>query len=133
MFLFDTNIFLEILLNQKQALACKNALEKVNRDNPGCVASFSIHAIEAIIGGAKKFKLLTDFLESLEQHPLLECYVTTLQEECEISRLAPKLGLDFDDALQYYIARKREMTLVTLDHDFKKIKDITVVAPSEIE
>ena len=132
MYLFDTNIFLEILLDQPQAGACEKALETIDANHEGWISSFSLHAIEAIVGArAKQNKLLENFLDAFYQHPYLFCYATTLQEEIEVVRLSPKWGLDFDDALQCYIASKRNLSLVTLDRDFKKIKTCGLLSPLE--
>ena len=132
MYLFDTNIFLEILLGQKQADLCQKALTVVHKDHPGWITHFSLHAIEAIIGGRKRFEILQRFLSALEEHPYLFCYTTTVEEELEISRLAPKTHLDFDDALQYYVALKKNLTLVTLDNDFRHLQQISVISPQEL-
>jgi len=34
--------------------------------------------------------------------------------------------LDFDDANQYYIAKKFDAEIITFDNDFKVIEDLTV-------
>ena len=33
------------------------------------------------------------------------------------------MNLDFDDAYQYLVAKHYELTLVTMDRDFKKIEE----------
>ncbi|MBI3540981.1 MAG: type II toxin-antitoxin system VapC family toxin [Deltaproteobacteria bacterium] len=132
MYLFDTNIFLEILLDQKQADACQKALTVARKDSPIWITHFSLHAIEAIIGGRKRFEILQKFLSALEEHPHLFCYATTVEEELEVTRLGPKNHLDFDDALQYYVALKKKLTLVTLDSDFKNLKQISVLSPQDL-
>ncbi len=136
MFLFDTNIFLEILLGQSQADACQRALEVVDENHEGWISSFSLHAIEAIVGGkAGRWPLLEKFLSALHEHPHFYVYSTTLEEELEIVRRTAKLGLDFDDSLQYYLAEKKGWTLVTLDQDFAKFrgKGVEISAPSELK
>ena len=50
----------------------------------------------------------------------------------DVARLNSQLGLDFDDSLQYYIAQKKRLSLVTLDRDFSKIKDVRVISPEKI-
>ncbi|MFH0947909.1 MAG: PIN domain-containing protein [Elusimicrobiota bacterium] len=37
------------------------------------------------------------------------------------------LNLDFDDAYQYSIAKYYELELVTMDKDFKRIKDLKML------
>lgn len=38
-----------------------------------------------------------------------------------------KFNLDFDDAFQYGVAKENGLTIVTLDSDFKKVKDIKII------
>lgn len=131
MYLFDTNIFLEILLNQEHAEGCYKRIEDLNDNESGWMTSFSLHAIEAIIGKTKKSKILSKFLMTIETHPFLYVYATILEEELEISKIMNSKQLDFDDSLQYYVAKKKSLILVTLDKDFKKIKDIETVYPNK--
>ncbi|MBF0491845.1 MAG: type II toxin-antitoxin system VapC family toxin [Deltaproteobacteria bacterium] len=133
MYLFDTNIFLEHLLDQEQSKSCRALIKTINQDKNVWVSLFSIHAIEAILEGRTKSNiLLLEFLTHIQFHPYIQIYATTLEEEIEILKLSPQLKLDFDDSLQYYIAKKKSLTLVTLDKDFRKIKDILVLSPKQI-
>ena len=130
MYLFDTNIFLEYLLDQAQADACGILIDSIHRNKSAWITSFSLHAIETIVGSKpKNKKLLLDFLTHLQSHPYFKIYTTTLEEEIEIIQLCPKIGLDFDDALQYFVAKKKGFSLITLDKDFSIIKDIEVIHP----
>lgn len=137
MFLFDTNIFLEYLLGQSKANICEKALTLVSKEREGWVTSFSLHAIEAILSSKNKDKALINFLEFFDEHPYFYCYTTTLNEEIEIAKMTKKTmmqkSLDFDDSLQYYVAKKQSLILVTLDKDFKNIKgDVVVATPADI-
>lgn len=40
---------------------------------------------------------------------------------------AKKLKFDFDDAYQYQTAKYFQKTIVTMDSDFKKVKDVPVL------
>ncbi len=133
MYLFDTNIFLEVLLGQEQAAVCEEALNSIHIDAPGWVTAFSVHAIEAVLGqNQKRQKILEGFLEYLEQEECLSRYETTLEEERKIFSLVGIHSLDFDDALQYFVAKKLDLSLVTLDKDFQKVIGIHVLAPGDL-
>ncbi len=60
------------------------------------------------------------------------------KKECPVSQygqqrpLSPKVGLDFDDTLQHYVAKNKKLTLVTLDQDFRSVQDIQVVSPRQL-
>lgn len=134
MYLFDTNIFLEILLDQEQASSCRKALAALDVDTPGWVTGFSLHAIAAILGRNLRYVgPLVHFFRALADNRLLRRYDTTTDEEAEIAALMPRLKLDFDDALQYYVARKEKLALVTLDRDFDQVPDVKVLRPRDLE
>jgi len=40
-----------------------------------------------------------------------------------LSEFKEKYGLDFDDAYQCKIAEEQDFTIVTMDKDFKRVKD----------
>lgn len=104
MILIDTNVFLELLLGQSKAGDCKTFLKRVSDGQVEAVAThFSIHATEAVIG---KGELLTRFIRNIENSEGLYVYDTDLTEESSAALLTGRLGLDFDDALQYFVAKR---------------------------
>ena len=127
--LYDTNIFLEILLGQQKADTALKAIETISERKRGCVTSFSVHAIEAILRGTRRFELILDFLDFVETHPYLDRYSTSSQEEREIAEAAGQLNLDYEDSLQFYVARTRGLTLVTFDLHFRKLKGAKILFP----
>jgi len=133
MYLFDTNIFVEILTNQKKWKTCYQLLLSLEEHQEGWVTSFSLHAIEALANKKGYQSILTGFLSFIDKHPSLKVYETSLYEESEISALTQKISLDFDDTLQYYVAKKKELKLITLDDDFKHIRDIKVLHPENLK
>lgn len=129
MFLFDTNIFLEILLDQEHAEVCQEALQLPTSESPGWLTHFSLHAIEALVGHRRRFAVLQRFLEFVNEHPHLYVYATSLEEERSIATFASDVGLDFDDALQLYVVKKQQGMLITLDRDFRKVRNISILSP----
>ena len=130
MLLYDTNIFLEILLDQERASSCEKSLELMSDHQPGFVSQFSLYAIAAILGAKKKhLQILEQFFDFVETHPHLNVIPSTLRENREICAIAEAQGLDFDDGLQYFIAKKESLVLVTLDKDFKRARGIKTLYP----
>jgi predicted nucleic acid-binding protein len=126
--LIDTNIFLEILLNQSRAEIAKKTLFDLFKSNePFIVSSFTIHSIVVILENKKKLSELKLFIESLAQIDAIIFYYPDFDEEKEIIENMSQWKLDFDDAFQYYIARKMDAQIITFDHDFKKVKKELVV------
>ncbi len=117
MILLDTNVFLELLLGQKRAGDCRDLLERVSNGRMEAVAThFSIHAVEAAIGGGE---LLMSFVRNVESSEGLRVYDTDLTEESSAALLTGRIKLDFDDALQYYVAKRLGAeAIVSFDRHF---------------
>lgn len=130
MILLDTNIFLELLLDQKRAAECENLLQLVSKGGAEAVAThFAVHAVEAALGDSAS---LVAFLRNLEHSVGLYVYDTNLADEMAIAMISRKMGLDFDDALQYYVAKKLGVdAIASFDEHFDKL-DIRRVEPRDI-
>ena len=117
--LLDTNIFLELLMDRDKAGDCEALLERV----------FSLHAVEAVIGEGDG---LLDFLRNVENSLGLSVHDTDVSDEIAISLLSKTLGRDFDDSLQYYLAKKLGVDcIVSFDRHFDGL-DVKRSEPSEI-
>jgi predicted nucleic acid-binding protein len=65
---------------------------------------------------------LTAFLRNLEQSVRLSIYDTNLTDEMAAALISEKIGLDFDDTLQYYVAKKLGVdAVVGFDEHFDKL------------
>ena len=127
MHLIDTNIFLELLLNQGKKEIARNILNRLEKGEIEAVISgFTLHSIEFILSIKKKNDVLKEFLQALQDFPNLSVYHTTVEEDLEIIDIMEQTHLDFDDANQYYIAKKFAAEIITFDNDFKVIEDLTV-------
>lgn len=122
-FLFDTNIFLEILLGQEKKETCKKVL--IEFSGSVYISEFSIHSIGIILMKHKKFEVFDAFINDLMRNAGV--LTIPLTDYHKISGIAQKYQLDFDDSFQSLIAFKNMLGIITLDSDFKKIeKDIPV-------
>lgn len=119
MYLIDTNIFLEVLLNQEKEETCKDFLD-ANIGNLS-ISDFSLHSIGVILFKNNKEIIFQEFANDVI--PKIE--ITTLQEEAykDLADVKSKSGLDFDDAYQFALAKERDLKIVTMDKDFQKVKD----------
>ena len=128
--LIDTNVFLEMMLNQEKAQDCKDLLKRVSSgEREAVVSHFSVHAVEAVLGGGPG---LVGFLRSLENSLGLSLHDTDLSDETAASLLSETLHRDFDDSLQYYLAKKLGVDcIVSFDRHFDGL-DIPRAEPSEL-
>lgn len=123
MYLIDTNVFLEVLLTQERRESCKKFLEK-NIGNL-YVSDFSLHSIGVILFRNDKEKIFQRFANDV----LPNVKIITLSKISyeDLAVIKKKLGLDFDDAYQYKVAKEHDLKIVTMDTDFEKITDLSVI------
>ena len=121
MFLIDTNIFLEILLEQEKKDECLKLVELVLKGKVEAVVTvFTIYSIAVILTPQKLLGFLIEFLSDLRSFIGLRLVNTSLDDKLRIARLAKEKGFDFDDAYQYYIAGSHNLKIVSFDRDFDK-------------
>lgn len=122
MYLVDTNIFLEILLDQERKKDCEEFLNE-NSDNIS-ISDFSLHSIGVILFKNSKEQIFSKFINDI----ITNINILTLPKDCyqELKKIKDTNNLDFDDAYQYLTARKLNLEIVTFDKDFNKIKDIEI-------
>lgn len=125
MLLVDTNIFLEILLQQEKNLQCQKFLEQ--RFNEGLyISSFGLDSIGIILYRRKKIDKFEIFLQNMiSKMEVLSLDITDL---LTIKNIINEYKLDYDDAYQYLIAKKYNLQIVSLDKDFDKT-DIKRIEP----
>lgn len=130
MILLDTNIFLELLLDQKRANQCERLLEHVAAGKiEAVVTRFSVHAVEAILG---KSEHVARFLRNVDASVGLLVYDTSNSDEMAATILQENTKLDFDDALQYYVAKKLGLNaIVSFDGDFDGL-DVDRIEPEAL-
>lgn len=127
-FLLDTNIFLEVILDQAKAEESKALLS--NDAHELFVTDFSIHSIGVFLFRRNQHKAFAQLIEDT----LLNGRTTAVGLQAEdmnaVVNSAERFLLDFDDAYQYVAAEKNLLTLVSFDSDFDKT-DRGRVSPSQ--
>jgi len=122
-FLFDTNIFLEILLGQEKKESCK----KILTDFKGTIfiSDFSIHSIGVILFKQKKFTFFNGFISDIANNGTI--ITLPIIKYPQISIISQKYQLDFDDSMQTSIALEHNLGIITMDSDYRKIaKDLRI-------
>ena len=119
MYLVDTNIWLERLLDQEQSEVIGRFLEQIP-SNQLAVTDFALHSIGIIfcrLGRLDAFRLFV-------QEVFIDGAVTVIHLEPTdlpaVLEVMERFNLDFDDAYQYIAAEKHALTLVSLDADFDR-------------
>jgi len=120
MYLIDTNIFLEILLNQKNAEECERFLKRINNSQDAFyISSFTLHSIEVIMARNKQEDALLNFLLFIEKSKIIKID-TTVSDEREAVENIERFSLDFDDSVQLTISQKYNLGIVSYDKHFDK-------------
>lgn len=114
MYLLDTNIFLEILLEQDKKENCKSFI--INNINNISISDFSLHSIGVVLFRYKKYEIYKYFLDDI----INNFKIVSLNEISlkSLENVASALHLDFDDSYQTLIAIENNFKIVTMDKDF---------------
>lgn len=128
--LIDTNIILELLLGRPKADDCEKLLQAASRGKVEVVIThFSIHAIDALL---KNQDLILTLLRNLENSLGISVHDTTISDEVAVTVLMKKINLDFDDCLQYFVAKKiGAEAIVSFDRHFDDL-DVPRHEPKDI-
>ncbi len=128
MLLVDTNIILELMLQQEKSDECEKFLNSVaTGDIEATITRFSMHAIQAIL---KNPEHTLAFLYNVNTSIGLKVYDTNTSDEIAIALLMKEVKLDFDDTLQFYVAKRiGAQGIVSFDKDFDKV-DINRLEPA---
>ena len=130
MILLDTNVFLELMLGRTKSGDCERLLIAVSEGKTEAVVTrFSVHAIESVLADPR---LTLAFLRNIEGSIGLATYDTNTADEMAVSMLMEEMKLDFDDTLQYYVAKKLGVdSIVSFDRHFTDL-DIPRVEPADV-
>ncbi|MGC8983495.1 MAG: type II toxin-antitoxin system VapC family toxin [Desulfurococcaceae archaeon] len=129
MYLIDANIILEVLYKRDKWEECSELLAMVKRgDVKAYILHFTLHGISAILG---KPELISRFLSEVLTWRGLTIISSSVEEELMVCELASRIGLDFDDGLQYYYAKKLGSSIISFDKDFDET-DLKRVEPASL-
>jgi len=119
MYLLDTNIILELLLEQEKADEVEYFLRNTSLSQL-CLSEFSFYTIGINLLRRQKSDSLLKMIEDMlimGGVQLIRLKVGDMEKLVDFSK---RFNLDFDDAYQYTLAEKYNLTLVSFDSDFDK-------------
>ena len=120
MFLVDTNVWLELLLEQEKADEVRKFFLYVEARFLA-ITEFSLYSIGIILTRLKKHELLKDFYSDTIEDSGVSIVRLSVTDLKQISDICNEFQLDFDDAYQYIASEKYDMTLISFDSDFKRM------------
>jgi predicted nucleic acid-binding protein len=128
-FLLDTNIFLELLLDQEKSAEVRKLLE-IETTDKFFMTDFSLHSTGIILSRLGKPEVFNVFLEDMVIAGNLKIISLPPADMIRIKEISEKYQLDFDDAYQYLTAQEYELEIISFDTDFDKT-DIKRKLPSQ--
>ena len=129
MYLTDTNIFLEGLLEQEKAESVRSFFQDVDLDRI-FITDLSLHSIGIVLFRLRKYELFISFFNDMIIDGM-EILSLNPVDMMKLEVAAQRFGLDFDDAYQYQAAEKYHMQLISFDRDFDRT-DKSRKEPSEV-
>ena len=105
MYLLDTNIFLELLLDQERADDVEKLLRSVPRKKFH-ISEFSLYSVGIVLFRRKLFDVFVRFVEDLIITGGIRLLRLSAEDAKGLAEVAQRFGLDFDDAYQYVVAER---------------------------
>ncbi len=115
--LLDTNVFLEIILDQARAEEAKALLLKSDMHKL-YATDFSFHSIGILLFRKNRREAYKHFLNDMVVNIGVSVLSLAADEFDPVIEAAGKFNLDFDDAYQYGVADKYDLKIVSFDKDF---------------
>ena len=119
MFLLDTNIWLERLLNQAESATVGRLLDSVPLEQLS-ISDFSLHSIGVILGRLKQHTVFAQFVQDVLIEGGVSLHSLSPSAMQPVVGAIEQFGLDFDDAYQYVVALEHQALIVSFDKDFDR-------------
>jgi predicted nucleic acid-binding protein len=130
-YLLDTNIFLELLLDQKESGSVR-ALLSTKAPDELSISDLAFHSIGIILYQKNAAQLFSDFVKDLFGEGGIPFFALGSEDMKRLEHVSTSFNLDFNDAYQYVIAEKFGLVLVSFDTDFDRT-DRKRIIPADIE
>jgi len=121
LYLIDTNIWLERLLNQEKSEEVRRFLESVPSENL-YITDFTLHSIGVILHRLKKLDALIKFVQDIFINGKVKLVHLGAIDMLRVVDVMKDFNLDFDDAYQYVAAEKYDLIIISFDKDFDRTK-----------
>src|SRR3990172_6352038 len=117
--LIDTNILLEIILEQEKADEARALLSRTD-DQWLCMSDFGLHSIGLLLVRRKQPDIFRQFVQDMIVDGGVAVSSLAAEDMESVLEASEKFNLDFDDAYHYAVAGKHGLILVSFDADFDR-------------
>jgi predicted nucleic acid-binding protein len=119
MYLIDTNVWLERLLDQARSEEVGQFLSSAVADQL-LMSDFTLHSIGIILNRLGRRAVLPQFVDDLFVQGGVTLVAVRPEAMYRLVEVMDQFNLDFDDAYQYVAAEANEAQLVSFDTDFDR-------------
>jgi len=117
--LIDTNVFLEVILEQEKAEEARDLLTKTE-EHELFISDYSLHSIGLLLFRRKQHGVFGQFVKDMMLNAGMIMASLFAEDMEAVINAAQRFSLDFDDAYQYATAEKYRLTIVSFDSDFDR-------------
>ena len=118
-FLLDTNIVLEVILEQANSAEVRTLLSRID-EHEFFVSDYSLHSVGVLLFRLGRHDVFGQFLDDMMVDAGMRVAFLSREEVKSAIDPARRFNLDFDDACQYAAAQKHGLALVSFDSDFDR-------------
>lgn len=119
MYLIDANVWLERLLDQARSEEVRQFLERTPSERL-FVSDFAFHSIGVVLAKLNRTEALLRFTRDAFVDGAVGLIHLEPEDTERLAQIIERFHLDFDDAYQYAVAEKHNLTIVSLDSDFDR-------------
>ena len=130
MYLVDSNIWLERLLEQERSDEVGRFLDYITSDRL-FITDFAFHSIAVIMDRLKRMNTFLKFVQDVFIDGSVSLIHLTPDDSHFIKDIMNHYNMDFDDAYQYFAAKKYDLTIISFDSDFDRT-DLGRRCPEEV-
>jgi predicted nucleic acid-binding protein len=120
MYLLDSNIFLELLLDQDKADEVERLLRTVLRERLH-ISEFSLYSVCIVLFHRNLFETFVRFVDDLVVTGGAHLLRLSVQDMEALAVIARQFSLDFDDAYQCVVAEKYGLEIISLKEISKEV------------
>jgi len=119
MYLVDTNVWLERLLDQERSWEVGRFLDRVSSDQL-FITDFAFHSIGIVLSRLNCVGAFLQFVRDAFMDGDVSIVCLGPEDMAKVVDVMQKFNLDFDDAYQYVVAERYGLTIVSFDGDFDR-------------